>query len=91
MQVTTTPSRHSSRRTVGTMSRAGAFSLANTRDETPSRSSSARRRQRRKRRLRLTCRSVTASDDHVITYGVVRAERNGKRLESRNIYLYRFD
>jgi hypothetical protein len=34
---------------------------------------------------------VTASDDHVITYGVVRAERNGKRLESRNIYLYHFD
>jgi ketosteroid isomerase-like protein len=33
---------------------------------------------------------MTSSDDHVMTYGVVRAERNGKRLESRNMYLYRF-
>jgi len=33
---------------------------------------------------------MTSGDDHVMTYGVVRAERNGKRLESRNIYVYRF-
>jgi hypothetical protein len=33
---------------------------------------------------------MTSGDDHVMTYGVVRAERNGKRLESRNMYLYRF-
>jgi ketosteroid isomerase-like protein len=33
---------------------------------------------------------MTSGDDHVITYGVMRAERNGKRLESRNIYVYRF-
>jgi uncharacterized protein len=33
---------------------------------------------------------MTSGDDHVMTYGVVRAERNGKSLESRNMYLYRF-
>ena len=33
---------------------------------------------------------MTADDDHVMTYGIVRAERNGKRLERRNMYLYRF-
>ena len=33
---------------------------------------------------------MTSGDDHVMTYGVVRAERNGKTLESRNIYVYRF-
>ena len=33
---------------------------------------------------------MTSGDDHVMTYAVVRAERNGKRLESRNMYLYRF-
>src|SRR5262245_10410258 len=33
---------------------------------------------------------MTSGDDHVMTYGVVRADRNGKRLESRNMYLYRF-
>ena len=33
---------------------------------------------------------MTAGDDHVITYAVVRAERNGRRLESRHMYLYRF-
>ena len=33
---------------------------------------------------------MTSGGDHVMTYGVVRAERNGKTLESRNMYLYRF-
>jgi uncharacterized protein len=40
--------------------------------------------------ITIDLKTMAAGDDHVWTYGVVRAERNGKRLESRNIYLYRF-